>query len=191
MLRRYIIIVLVVSMFFLISCNKQSSIIVSDKSNIQETTMETLTKTASSNVIDNKSIEEMIEIIDGRSFITNYKVENDKLTMLYSNESLTKHSNLSQKDFDDYFLTGNKINKILIVVPCRFLRHFKELNVVDITILADKKYNIVINRKDVESFLGFSLSNITDDIWREKIINEYEYNENNQEKYFNKFKITN
>ncbi|MDH6351931.1 hypothetical protein [Brevibacillus sp. 1238] len=106
-------------------------------------------------------------------------------------KSLNSNSTISEKDFNDYWSTGDAINKTLMEEPVRILREFPSLNKVELIIpINGKVYSCEMDRKMAESYFKINLDDLNKDtsldLWREKIVNPY-FNKTEREKYVSEF----
>lgn len=134
--------------------------------------------------------------IRGGAFLKEVKVvENNATITLFGNyqdfKSLNTNSTISEKDFNDYWNTGDAINKALMEEPVRVLREFLALKQVRLLIVsAGKEYSSEIDRKTAEDYFQVNLEELNKDknldLWREKIVKPY-FNDAEREKYINKF----
>lgn len=94
-----------------------------------------------------------------------------------------------EQEHDDYWESGEKIQKALVSIPARIMMKLDFVNSVNLTIpFNDKIYTTNISRQDLEKYTGYSMEEIRDD-WDNKFSNVYIYKLNNpkREAYFNKF----
>jgi hypothetical protein len=115
-----------------------------------------------------------INLLDGKSFISDLKQKNDNVKIVYSVEK----SNFTKEDFDQYF-TQDKINKILVSSPLIILEKYDHINNITIIIESNKKHSIDVTREKVKKFLNEKITAqvrnkyTTDKGLRNKFINNF------------------
>jgi len=173
-MKKTILILLMLMICIMItSCNSDTELLKTSEKEIATTN---LTEATSQN--DKTELKDYLELIDGSTFIHEYKINNDSVSILYSVKSIESKENLTKKDFDDYFLTGDKIDKILVSVPLRLFNNYSYLKTIEIKIEADKNYNINLNKDDVIKLIG--------EINKENI-DKYTYDKNLRKEFLNNF----
>jgi len=108
----------------------------------------------------------------GRTFIIRNEIIANTAIIEYG------YKNLDLKTYNEYWGTGDAINKTLMEEPIRLLREFPALNTVTMTISYKSKiYNITADRKTIENYFNIDLNKIHDDksldLWRNEVVNKY------------------
>lgn len=119
----------------------------------------------------------------GGSFLKSAEIEGNSgsIEILASYEEFKKlepASTIEEKQFNDYWNTGDAINKTLMEEPVRLLREFPELQKVDFTILSvGKTYTVELDRETAEQYFKVNLKDLHEDKsldkWREQISAKY------------------
>lgn len=137
--------------------------------------------------------------IRGASFISSAEISGDTAIISYGDYAdhlkLHPRSSLKEKDYIEYWGTGDAINKALMEEPIRLLREFTTLEKVNMALpFQGKKYNTQVDRKTIENYLNVNLAEIhkdaTNEQWREKIASKY-FNNEERSKYVKQFVTTN
>ncbi|MGZ0050136.1 hypothetical protein [Brevibacillus gelatini] len=163
---------------------------------------EPATKEASSQIAKKLEASEIERLkkyateIRGGTFLKQVDVSDDSATITvlgnYQDfKSLNPKSTISEKDFNDYWNTGDAINKALMEEPVRILREFPGLNKVQLVIpINGKVYSCEMDRKTAEDYFKIDLNELHNDTsldsWREKIVKPF-FNKTEREKYVSQF----
>ncbi|GED14354.1 hypothetical protein [Aneurinibacillus migulanus] len=185
-----IFIVLIIVLFALLPNDKST------------TTEQTQGESKSERVMSESEIKRFNEYapkLAGGTLIKEAKANDSVAEVVYAD--FEEHKKLHPKDkmtkqlFDDYWGTGDKINKVLMEEPLRLLREFPSLNDVKMTVNYNgKKYHVEVNRKTIEEYFNINLDEIHNDEsldkWRTKVVQVY-FTKEEREKYVAKFIKTN
>ncbi len=133
--------------------------------------------------------------LTGGPFIKTVKLKDEKATIKYVKsykeyKKLKPNSSLKESDYQDYFSTVDKIDKILVGESVRLLRQFPALKQVSIQLpFNGKTYSIKVERKQVNDYLGFKVEElrVDDGSWNNKFINPIVYQEEEREKFIDRF----
>ncbi|PHA35075.1 hypothetical protein COF06_22330 [Bacillus wiedmannii] len=109
-----------------------------------------------------------------------------------SYKSVKPDSNVTEELYKQYFSTGDAIEKMFVSEPARLLRQFPDLNAVKMTLpFEGKTYNINLNRKSLNSHLGFKIEDlkVEDKSWAKKFNDPYVYNKAKRKEFFTKFVV--
>jgi len=115
-----------------------------------------------------------INLLDGKSFISDLKEKDDNVKIVYSVEK----SNFTKEDFDKYF-TQDKIDKILVSSPLIIFEKYDHINNISIIIESNKNYSIDVTREKVKKILNEKITAqvrnkyTTDKGLRNKFINNF------------------
>jgi hypothetical protein len=119
--------------------------------------------------------------IIGKTYIDKLEIKNNDVIIVYSEETLKKMPLIDIKDYNYYFLTGNKIKKILIGESLRLFYYYIWVENTEISISADGYiYNLKLNREKVNNYLKKP--------YTKDLITEYIYNKNKQLLFLEHFK---
>ncbi|PFX45903.1 hypothetical protein COL32_09745 [Bacillus pseudomycoides] len=109
-----------------------------------------------------------------------------------SYKSAKPDSNVTEELYKQYFSTGDAIEKMFVSEPARLLRQFPDLNVVKMTLpFEGKTYNINLDRKSLNSHLGFKIEDlkVEDKSWVKKFNDPYVYDKTKRKAFFTKFVV--
>jgi hypothetical protein len=133
----------------------------------------------------------------GGVFIESAEVDFNKAKIVYETFAEYKkrkgdNTKITEDSYNQYWSTGDAINKVLMEEPVRLLREFPELSAVEMTItFNDKTYSVSIDRFTVEDYFDVDLTEIhkdsSNELWRKKIVDPYIYNEKERAKYAKEF----
>ncbi|PFS48226.1 hypothetical protein COK87_27830, partial [Bacillus thuringiensis] len=104
--------------------------------------------------------------IRGGNFIKDMKLNNKEAEITFhdsfaSYKSVKPDSNVTEELYKQYFSTGDAIEKMFVSEPARLLRQFPDLNTVKMTLpFEGKTYNINLDRKSLNSHLGFKIEDL-------------------------------
>ncbi|MEH7705291.1 hypothetical protein V7597_12590, partial [Bacillus toyonensis] len=135
--------------------------------------------------------------IRGGNFIKDMKLNNKEAEITFhdsfaSYKSAKSDSNVTEELYKQYFSTGDAIEKMFVSEPARLLRQFPDLNAVKITLpFEGKTYNINLDRKSLNSHLGFKIEDlkVEDKSWVKKFNDPYVYNKAKRKEFFTKFVV--
>ena len=135
--------------------------------------------------------------IRGGNFIKDMKLNNKEAEITFhdsfaSYKSAKSDSNVTEELYKQYFSTGDAIEKMFVSEPARLLRQFPDLNTVKMTLpFEGKTYNINLDRKSLNSHLGFKIEDlkVEDKSWVKKFNDPYVYNKAKRKAFFTKFVV--
>ncbi|MDC6156157.1 hypothetical protein HOV72_009590 [Bacillus albus] len=133
--------------------------------------------------------------IRGGNFIKDMKLNNNEAEIIFhdsfaSYKSAKPDSNVTEELYKQYFSTGDAIEKMFVSEPVRLLRQFPDLNAVKMTLPVEgKTYNINLDRKELNSHLGFKIEDlkVEDKSWVKKFNDPYVYDKTKRKAFFKKF----
>lgn len=138
--------------------------------------------------MSNYALEDYIDLLVGGKFIKSRRISNNSVELTYFNtygEFVLQRpkTNISEEMFDNYFETGNKIEKILITEPIRLLRQFHHLDRVGISLRGNR---FIADRKKLNEALKIKIEELSteDGSWVE-FVNSFTYNPRNRPYLFN------
>ncbi|MBU8732548.1 hypothetical protein KM915_21090 [Cytobacillus oceanisediminis] len=150
------------------------------------------------------NIEDFLNVMTSKTFIKNAIVDKGTKTLfIYYYSSFEEYIELNpfskvvKEQYIDYFGTGDKIEKIVVLEPARILRDFKDIEKVCINLnYQGVFYEAEVDRDKLNDLIGFNISDLSpdNDSWRVRFSDVYGYGiENNQRRIlFNHFiKINN
>lgn len=178
------------TLFLLSACgNSQPTTQVSETKTQVSATPTAISKAA----VDTEKFNAYVKNIKGASFLKTSVIANSNEANLeyydsYDNYKAAKpDSKISKEDFNNYWSTGDAINKALMEEPLRLLREFPELqNVSMILPFQGKHYFTNVDRSTVEEYLKFKLASLDKDAWIEKVSNKF-FTKEERSKYIAKF----
>jgi hypothetical protein len=97
------------------------------------------------------------------------------------------------KQNDDYFGTGDKINKIFAIESVRIFRDDQDIHALQMVIPISKKiYMMNVNKTDIELFYNINITDLSNnpETWRINFINKYD-NKNIRKMFVAKFAVIN
>ncbi|REF39549.1 hypothetical protein [Bacillus mycoides] len=135
--------------------------------------------------------------IRGGNFIKDMKLNNKEAEITFhdsfaSYKSAKADGNVTEELYKQYFSTGDAIEKMFVSEPARLLRQFPDLNAVKMTLPFEGKiYNINLDRKSLNSHLGFKIEDlkVEDKSWVKKFNDPYVYNKAKRKEFFTKFVV--
>ncbi|PEF25374.1 hypothetical protein CN887_11120 [Bacillus pseudomycoides] len=135
--------------------------------------------------------------IRGGDFIKDMKLNNKEAEITFhdsfaSYKSAKPDSNVTEELYKQYFSTGDAIEKMFVSEPTRLLRQFPDLNVVKMTLpFEGKTYSINLDRKSLNSHLGFKIEDlkVEDKSWVKKFNDPYVYDKTKRKAFFTKFVV--
>ncbi|RAS75803.1 hypothetical protein [Priestia endophytica] len=86
-----------------------------------------------------------------------------------------KKSEMTNDDYQQYFWSGDKINKILSIEPARILNKFPETNEVDIILpFNGKTHKVFVKRESLNQYLGYKIEDLSfkEHTWHEKFLKD-------------------
>ncbi|MGY2609336.1 hypothetical protein [Bacillus pretiosus] len=133
--------------------------------------------------------------IKGGNFIEDMKLNNKEAEITFhdsfaSYKSAKLDSNVTEEQYKQDFSTGDAIEKMFVSEPARLLRQFPDLNAVKMTLpFEEKTYNINLDRKSLNSHLGFKIEDlrVEDKSWVKNFNDPYVYNKTKRKAFFTKF----
>ncbi|MGG0722843.1 hypothetical protein ABE069_12130 [Bacillus mycoides] len=133
--------------------------------------------------------------IRGSNFIKEMKLNNNEAEITFhdsfaSYKSANPTSSNSEEQYKQYFSTGDAIEKMFVSEPARLLRQFPDLNAVKMTLpFEGKTYNINLDRKSLNTHLGFKIEDlkVEDKSWVKKFNDPYVYDKTKRNAFFKKF----
>ncbi|MDP4549820.1 hypothetical protein Q9251_02885 [Alkalihalobacillus macyae] len=144
-------------------------------------------------------LERYLGVLRGSPFIKSTELiagGNDLHIIYYSNYADyladNKDTNHSEKDFNNYFGSGDAIAKILVGEPVRLLREFKDLENVTLEFgnpTQDDNKHVHVSRYILNKYLGYKVEGLSveDGSWREKFSNVYLYDKSKREAFLEQF----
>lgn len=131
------------------------------------------------------AIKQHLKIITGAPFIQFASIfstydEYKKVTIKYISSfdeyvKENKEGKITNDDYQEYFWTGDKINKILAIEPARILNKFPETDEVEIVLPFNDKINKVsVKRKHLNQYLGYKIEHLSfkKQTWHEKFLKD-------------------
>lgn len=124
--------------------------------------------------------------------VGNVQLENGKAIISYIKsyaeyKKLNPQSQVTEKDFKEYWSSGQAIQKALIEGSVRILKELSFINEVEIILpLTNNTYKINVEKTELEKFIRKDLSQIKSD-WTKNFIDPYVYDKKGRENFFNKF----
>ncbi|WP_226035418.1 helix-turn-helix domain-containing protein [Aquibacillus saliphilus] len=141
-----------------------------------------------------------IKNIQGGTFIKEINITKDskmvQINYFDSFEEYINHNSQSKldcNDYNNYFETGDKVNKILVEESVRLLRQFHFLESININIpYLDNEHIIKINRKELNDYLGYKVEDleVQDRTWHTKFLEKHAYPKAQRDKFLSKFVTT-
>ncbi len=102
-------------------------------------------------------------------------------------KKLNPKSNLTKKDINGYWDTGEAIEKALVDGSVRLMKKLDFLNEVEIILpYKSKTYSIDVEKEKLERYLGTNFAVITLS-WNEKFSNPYVYDDKGRKTFFKDF----
>ncbi|MED3621898.1 MULTISPECIES: hypothetical protein [Bacillus cereus group] len=104
--------------------------------------------------------------------------------------TLNKNPGNDAKTYEEYFGTGDRINKILTQESARLLRQFSFLENVLINIpFKGIVYEIELNRDKLNSYLGYKIEDLSiqDRTWHQDFLEKHAYPKEGRDKLINEF----
>lgn len=128
-------------------------------------------------------------------FIKNVRFVNGKGTLIFFknyNEyfSEVKTNTMTAEEYEEYFAKEDNLHKLLIVEPVKLLMKLDFLEKITFQLPANQKfYNMAVDKKSLESFIGYSLEElkIDKDLWRDMFLGRYMYDRKERELYEAKY----
>jgi hypothetical protein len=92
----------------------------------------------------------------------------------------------TEKDYNEYFGTGDQIKKIMVGESARLLRQFPDVAGVTIAIQGEEVH---VSRVGLNEALGFKIENLSveNGTWVSGFVKPYLYNEEQREMLYNRF----
>lgn len=130
-------------------------------------------------------IKQLLKVIMGSAFIKSFNVfstydEYKKVKVNYINDFneyiiKSEDSKMTSDDYQQYFWTGDKINKILAIEPARILNKFPECDEVEINLPFNDKMNRVRIKRDLlNKYLGYKIEDLRleNRTWHDYFLND-------------------
>jgi hypothetical protein len=138
-----------------------------------------------------------VSVLTGKSFVKEVTISKDskyiKIVFFESYDEFlatNQNSNIDFQDYQNYFKTGDRINKILVEESVRLLRQFPVLENVKILIpFENDVFKINLYRDQLDSYLGFNINTLSvqDKTWHTEFLQKYSNNRINREKFIKHF----
>lgn len=134
--------------------------------------------------------------LTGGTFITTTELQDgDKAVVKYADsfaayKEENPNSRVTESSYQNYFGTGDAVQKIMVGEPTRLLKQFEGLKSVSLTLpFEGKTYTTDITREELNNYLGFKIESLGEDseAWRSKFSDQYIYNAGKRQEMFNKF----
>lgn len=130
-------------------------------------------------------IKQLIKVIAGSTFIkstlifsTYDKYKKVVINYIASFEEYvpkSEDSRVTYEDYQQYFWSGDHINKILTIESARILNKFPETDEVEINIPFNEKLNkVIVKREELNNYLGYRIENLNlqDRTWHNKFLKD-------------------
>ncbi|TKA07949.1 hypothetical protein FA950_06560 [Bacillus thuringiensis] len=140
-----------------------------------------------------------IKNIQGSPFLKDVCISEDSknVNIQYVNSfeeyaALNEKTGNDAKSYEEYFETGDKINKILTQESARLLRQFSFLDNVSISIpYKGLVHEIELNRDKFNAYLGYKIEalNVQDRTWHQEFLERHAYPKEGRAKLVNEFVI--
>jgi len=134
--------------------------------------------------------------LNGGRVISQSTVESNVARIQYHKsyeEYLTANpqSHLQKQDFENYWATGDAINKALMENSIRLFKEFPALDEVDISLPYDgKEFMVSLAKTQAEEFLGVDFQRLhddrTNDLWRQEVSNKF-FNPKDRGRFIDQF----
>lgn len=125
--------------------------------------------------------------IEGILLFKNGTLQVDYISDYETYKKINPDSNLSKKEYDSYWSTGDAIRKALIDGAVRLLIKIDELQRVDISKkYYENKYQLIVDRAELKTFLNTSFEELQSN-WGKKFSDQYVYSKKGREDFFAKF----
>jgi len=123
-----------------------------------------------------KRLNDYIPKLRGGTFLKSSKIEENSVLIEYA--TFKEYSgNVKEKDYNDYWKTGDAIRKVLMEESVRLLKEFPALNEVKLVTpqFEGKKLSTTLNRKQAEEFFKVNLKEINENkkLWGEKVVTQF------------------
>lgn len=124
--------------------------------------------------------------------IKKVELENGKATIEYVKDyneykKLNPQSGLTESDLENYWSSGDAIEKALVDGSVKLMKKLDFLDQVEIILPNKGTINSInIKKSELEKFIGTDFNTIKNN-WDEKFSNPYVYNDNGRQKLFSKF----
>ncbi len=150
--------------------------------------------------LDKETVLAYAGILRGSSFIKDVNVgKNDISITFFSSfkqyKAANPQSQVTNSDYQDYFSTGDEINKILMEESTRLLKEFPAANEIKMTLpYGGDTYSIDLKKDEAEKFYGgvdFDTLKTSDPTggnaeWRAQISNKY-FNDSDRQRFVDQF----
>jgi hypothetical protein len=112
-----------------------------------------------------ETIESFLKVIDGKTFVKSATYNQEQLILFltfynsYSEYlSYNKESLVTETDYNSYFDTGSKIEKLLIGEPAKILMQFPKLNSVSVVLnFKGENFDVDVDRVALNNSIGFKI----------------------------------
>ncbi|WP_322552773.1 hypothetical protein [Priestia megaterium] len=131
------------------------------------------------------ALKQHLKVITGAPFIKSAsifstydeykKVKINYIASFHEFVEENKESKITNDDYQEYFWSGDKINKILAIEPARILNKFPETDEVEIVLPFNDKVNKVrVQKESLNQYLGYKIENLSfkDHTWHEKFLKD-------------------
>tara|TARA_R110002033_G_scaffold171028_3_gene215341 strand:+ start:2106 stop:2663 length:558 start_codon:yes stop_codon:yes gene_type:complete len=156
-------------------------------------------KKTESEIIETKSEPTNLEKLEKESSrlraggsIKKVDFKNGKATIEYVKDyneykELNPQSGLTKSDLDNYWSSGDAVEKALVDGSVRLMKKLDFLDQVEIILPnKGKEYSINVKKSELEKFVGSDFNTIKNN-WDEKFSNPFVYNDNGRQKFFAEF----
>jgi hypothetical protein len=145
------------------------------------------------------TVEEFLNVMTGKIFVKNAIYDQTQKTLFINfYDSFKEYKKLNpstpfiESTYNEYFDTGNKIEKLVILESARLLRDFKQIETVSLIIrFGGKTYDANVNRNKLNDLIGFNIDSLSpnDSSWTTNFSDVYGYGINNEKRriLFNQF----
>ena len=139
-----------------------------------------------------QQLEKEASRLRGGGSIKSVSLNKGKATIEYVNDyseykKLNPQSTVTKELLDDYWESGEAIEKALVDAPARLMRKLDFVKEVEIKLpYKGKKYSIDVKKNQLEVFTLTSLEEMKAD-WNKKFSDKYVYSDAGRSKFFNFF----
>jgi len=135
-----------------------------------------------------------VKILNGSSFIKSAELTDGKATIAYTSsydeyKSINPNSKVTLEQYNNYWETGDAVNKTLMDIPVRLMCQFTSINKVSVTLLSNnKQYTVALDRSTAEKYFSLNLNDLQPkEVFTEKFVNQYVYNKDERAKFAKQF----
>lgn len=113
----------------------------------------------------NYTMDTYTDLMVGGMFLKEKIITDKYLEIKYCNtyseyKQLKPEANISEEQFNDYFNSGDKVLKILVIEPIRLLRQFPTLDRIGMEL---KDYRFIADRVSLNNLLGVKIEDLSVD----------------------------